>query len=73
MDREKMMTQVLLDLCAFAYAQDGGNGARRDFEAAVRLAEAKSLPETDIYRELADRVERAVIEEEAEEPVSQVI
>ncbi|MDH4270485.1 MAG: hypothetical protein OEW18_00765 [Candidatus Aminicenantes bacterium] len=73
MDREKLMTQVLLDLCAFAYTQDGGNGARRDFEAAVRLAEAQSLPETDIYRQMADRVEREIVEEEAAEPAYQVI
>jgi hypothetical protein len=73
MDREKMMTLVLLDLCAFAYAQDGGNGARRDFEAAVRLAEAQSLPETDIYREMADRVEREIVEEEAAETPFQAV
>jgi len=73
MDREKMMTLVLLDLCAFAFDQDGGNGARCDFEAAVRLAEAQSLPETDIYRRMADRVEKAIIEEEAAETQSQAV
>ena len=73
MDREKTMTLVLLDLCAFACSQGNGNGARRDFETACRLAEAQSLPETDVYRHFVDRLEKETVDQGAAEPVSQVI
>jgi len=73
MDREKMMTLVLLDLCAFAYAQDGGERARRDFEAACRLAEAQSLPDTDVFRDLVDRQEKDPVNQDSAQPVFQGI
>lgn len=73
MDREKTMALVLLDLCAFACSQDNGNGARREFETACRLAAAQSLADTNVYRDLVNRLEKETVDQRAAESAFQVI
>jgi len=51
MNREKTTALVLMDLWAFAYAQDGQERTRREFESACRLAERLALPEVRTYRD----------------------
>jgi len=50
MNTEKTTALVLMDLWAFAYAQDKSARTLREFESACRLAERLSLPEVKIYR-----------------------
>ena len=50
MNTEKATALVLMDLWAFAYAQDKSERTLREFEAACRLAERISLPEVKTYR-----------------------
>jgi hypothetical protein len=52
MDKEKTVALVLLDLCAFACFLDGGEDVRSAFETAYRLAEERSLPGIESYRDL---------------------
>jgi len=51
MSRERTTALVLMDLWAFAYAQDGRERTRREFESACRLGEKLALPEVRIYRD----------------------
>jgi|GEM_PF-765527 len=50
MNKERTIALVLMDLWAFAYAQDKSERTLREFEAACRLAERLSMPEVKIYR-----------------------
>jgi len=63
-DKERNQLLTLLDLCAFAYSQDPGKKARRDLEKACRLAERRSLPEADIYRDIMRRLDREIADQE---------
>ena len=51
MNTEKTTALVLMDLWAFAYAQDKSARTLREFETACRLAERLSLPEARTYRD----------------------
>jgi len=56
MSKETAKTLLLLDLTAFALAQDSRNGNRRDFELACKLAEKHSLPQLQMYKDFISSV-----------------
>ncbi len=58
MKNEKTTALVLMDLWAFAYAQDGSERTRREFESVCRLGERLSLPEVKTFRDYVARVAR---------------
>ncbi len=58
MKNKKTTALVMMDLWAFAYAQDGSERTRREFESACRLGERLSLPEVKTYRDYVARVAR---------------
>lgn len=57
MSKEKAKTLLLLDLTTFALMQDSGNGNKKDFEMACKLAEKHSLPQLQIYKDFISSVE----------------
>ena len=57
MDKHKMLSLVLMDLCAFAYTQAPENSRAEALvgcEDAFRMAESLALPELQIYRDFLD-------------------
>ena len=66
MDKYKMLSLVLLDLCTFAYTM-APEGTREEafenYEDACRMAEDLELPELQIYLEFMDNT---LAEEERE-------
>ena len=70
MDKHKMLSLVLLDLCAFVYTQAPENSrkeALENYRDACRMAEDLELPELQIYREI---MESAIAEKERETGLS---
>jgi hypothetical protein len=57
MSKERAKTLLLLDLTTFALMQDNGNGNKKDFEMACKLAEKHSIPQLQIYRDFISSVE----------------
>ena len=57
MSKEKAKTLLLLDLATFALMQESGNGNRKDFEMACKLAEKHSLPQLQMYKDFISSVE----------------
>jgi hypothetical protein len=57
MSKERAKTLLLLDLTTFALTQDSGNGNKKDFEMACKLAEKHSLPQLQIYKDFISSVE----------------
>lgn len=58
MNKNKMLSLALLDLCTFAFTQVPENSraeAEKSFEFAYRLAEKKSLPCLKEYRDFFDK------------------
>ena len=54
MDKHKMLSLALLDLCTFAFTQVPENSraeAEKNFKYAYRLAEKKDLPCLNEYRD----------------------
>ena len=49
---EKTVAMILLDLCAFACFLDGRAEVRGAFDMAYRLAEERSLPGIESYRDM---------------------
>jgi hypothetical protein len=59
MDREKLQSLLLLDLCAFAASLFGPwshEEAIAEYEQAYNLAEKHDLPELHTYRDFMERL-----------------
>jgi hypothetical protein len=59
MDREKLQSLLLLDLCAFAaslFDPWSHEEAMADYEQAYSLAEKHDLPELHTYRDFMERL-----------------
>jgi phytoene dehydrogenase-like protein len=68
MNTEKTTALVLMDLWAFAYAQDKSVRTLREFETACRLAERLSLPEARTYRDYVASLVREARESRKNRP-----
>jgi len=58
MVRERETALMLMDLWAFAYAQDPCKKTKNEFETACRLGDALALPEVQVFRELVSGLDQ---------------